>query len=75
VVTVHFKLSDIGRVQLDIVAPTTFENLLEQYALKNGSTVGFAGSVIAVKNGKVFGLQETVEDGDVIDVYPAISGG
>ena len=71
-VTVHFKLSDLGSVQLDIVAPTTFENLLKQNALKNGSTVG---SVIAVKNGKVFGLQETVENGDVIDVYPAISGG
>ncbi len=71
-VTVHFKLSDLGRVQLDIVAPTTFENLLEQCALKSGSKVG---SVIAVKNGKVFGLQETVENGDFIDVYPAISGG
>jgi len=72
VVTVHFKLSDLASVQLDIVKSTTFENLLEQCALKNGSTVG---SVIAVKNGKVFGLQETVENGDVIDVYPAISGG
>ena len=71
-VTLHFKMSDRGIVQLNIVAPTTFENLLEQFAFKSGSTVG---SVIAVKNGKVFGLQETVENGDVIDVYPAISGG
>ena len=71
-VTVNFKLSDLGRVQIDIVAAITFEEVLEQCALKCGSTVG---SVIAVKNGKVFGLQETVEDGDFIDVYPAISGG
>jgi len=72
VVTVNFKLSELGSVQFDIVAATTFEKVLELCALKNGSTVG---SVIAVKNGKVFGLQETVENGDVIDVYPAISGG
>lgn len=71
-VTINFKLSDLGSVQLDIVEPTTFENLLEQFAAKNGSTVG---AVIAVKNGKVFGLQETVDNGDIIDVYPAISGG
>jgi sulfur carrier protein ThiS len=72
VVTVNFKLSELGRMQLDIAAATTFEEVLEQCALKSGSTVG---SVIAVKNGKVFGLQEIVEDGDFIDVYPAISGG
>lgn len=71
-VTVNFKLSDLGRVQLNIVAPTTFEEVLKLCALKNGSSVG---SVIAVKNGKVFSLQETVKSGDVIDVYPAISGG
>ncbi len=73
-VTVHFKLSDLGCVQLDIAEPTTFEKVLEQCALNNAST-STVGSVIAVKNGKVFGLQETVENGDVIDVYPAISGG
>lgn len=71
-VIINFKLSDLGSVQLNVVEPTTFEKILEQFAVKNGSTVG---SVIAVKNGKVFGLQETVENGDVIDVYPAISGG
>lgn len=71
-VTVHFKLSELGRVQLDIITPTTFEEVLKLCVLKNGSSLG---SVIAVKNGKVFNLQEIVENGDVIDVYPAISGG
>ena len=49
-----------------------FEMVLDQFALKSGCEVG---SVIAVRNGKVLGLQDVVLDGDVIDVYPAISGG
>ena len=71
-VTVNFKLSSIGSVQVDIDASTTFELVLDQCALKTGATVG---SVIAVRSGKVLGLQQIVEKDDVIDVYPAISGG
>jgi sulfur carrier protein ThiS len=72
VVTVNFKLSSLGSVQVDIAHPTTFERILDQCALRTGSTVG---SVIATRDGKVLGLQEIVEKADVIDVYPAISGG
>ena len=71
-VTLNFKLCTLGSVQSNIITPTTFEIVLGQYALKNSSEVG---SVIAVRNGKVLGLQDVVLDGDVIDVYPAISGG
>lgn len=71
-VTLNFKLSTLGSVESDINTPTTFERVLKQYELKSGCPVG---SVIAVRNGKVLGLQDAVVDGDVIDVYPALSGG
>jgi sulfur carrier protein ThiS len=39
-------------------------------------TTGTAvGPVLAVKNEKVLNLQDEVEENDVIDVYPALSGG
>ena len=71
-VTLHFKLSSLGSVQLDIAAPVTFKEVLEECALMRGSEIG---AVIAVKNGRVVGLQDRVDSGDSIDVYPALSGG
>lgn len=59
-------------MQLDIAAPATFKKVLDQCALKNGHEIG---AVIAVKNGQVLSLQDTVSSGDSIDVYPALSGG
>lgn len=71
-VTLHFKLSTLGSVQLDIAAPTTFTEVLEQCALISGIEIG---AVIAVKDGQVVGLRDTVSSGDSIDIYPALSGG
>lgn len=71
-VTVNFKLSGLGSLQSDLIAPTKFAIILEQCALKTGQDFG---SVIAVRNGKVLSLRDAVTEGDVIDVFPAISGG
>ena len=71
-VTVNFKLSDTASLQPDVSKPTKFTMVLEQCSLISGKDLG---SVIAVRNGKVLSLQDTVKNGDVVDVYPAISGG
>ncbi|MCP3891642.1 MAG: MoaD/ThiS family protein [Desulfobulbaceae bacterium] len=71
-VTLNFKLSNLGSVHSDIATPASFEMVLQHCAAKNDKTFG---SVIAVRDGKVVGLQDAVAEGDVIDIYPAISGG
>ncbi len=71
-VTVHFKLSNQNSVQLDIAVPAKFDKVLELCAVATGTAIG---SVIAVRDGRVLSLHEMVTVADVIDVYPAISGG
>lgn len=71
-VTVRFKLSEIGTIELSIAHPTDFKKVLEMCSDTTGTTLG---SVMAVRNGKVLNLQELVYTDDVIDVFPAISGG
>lgn len=71
-VIVNFKLSAIGSMQSDLSTPTTFEMIIQQCALECGQDLG---SIIAVRNGRVLNLHDAVTAGDVIDVYPAISGG
>lgn len=70
-VTVRFKLSDLRSAVLPLTMPTQFEKVLEMCAEHTGSPIG---PVIAVTNEKVINLQDKVED-DIIDVYPALSGG
>lgn len=71
-VTVRFKLSDLGTVELNIPSPVKFERILKMCSEKTGCTIG---PVVAVRNEKVLNLQDNVERDDVADVYPAISGG
>jgi len=71
-VTVRFKLSNIGTVEIAVTYPTPFEQILETCAEKTGSPIG---SVLAVRNEKVINLLDKIEEDDVIDVYPALSGG
>jgi hypothetical protein len=72
VVTIRFKLSDLGTVELSITSPVKFRRILRLCSEKTGSTIG---PVIAVRNEKVLGLQDNVDLDDVIDAYPALSGG
>ncbi|BHH85300.1 hypothetical protein [Desulforhopalus sp. 52FAK] len=71
-VTVRFKLSELGTVEIPITVPTRFERILELCAEHTGRPVG---SVLAVRNEKVINLLDKIEEDDVIDVYPALSGG
>ena len=71
-VTVHFKLSSIGKVELPLVKQTSWEELLEKCA--ESHTVDRSG-IIAVLDGKVLSKEDMITDGDVINVFPAISGG
>ena len=71
-VVVNFKLTDVGRVELEIAKPEKFETLLRKCATKAGLELG---GVIAIKNSKVITGDDMVTDGDEIDVFPAISGG
>lgn len=71
-VTVNFKLSDVGSVQLDIGGPEKLEQVLEQCAALAGIELG---GVITVRSGRVITGRTLVEDSDEIDVFPAISGG
>lgn len=71
-VIVDFKLTDVGRIELDIPTPLEFAELLRYCVDKVGYT---SVDCIGVKNGKVLGSGDIIADGDCIDVFPALSGG
>ena len=71
-VTIRFKLSDRGTIELPVTIPTTFQRVLEMCEELTDSSIG---SVLAVRNEKVLNLLDKIEKDDVIDVYPALSGG
>ncbi len=71
-VTVCFRLSDAGEVEVDMVGPKTLEWVLAKSAAQAGVELG---GVIAVRNGTVITAQTLLKDGDKIDVFPALSGG
>lgn len=71
-VTIHFKMSSVGKVELPLATKTTWEKILEKCTVSHAvETEG----IIAVVNGKVLSADDLVADGDVINVFPAISGG
>jgi sulfur carrier protein ThiS len=65
-------MSDLGVVELNIEESQTFENVLKICSASTGTNID---SVIAVRSGKVLNLQDIVNIGEVVDVFPAISGG
>jgi len=71
-VVINFKLTDVGRVELAIVKPEKLESVLRICAAKSG--LELAG-IIAIRKSRVIKGNDVVEDGDEIDVFPAISGG
>lgn len=71
-VTISFKLSEIGEIQLSIDSPESLDHILQQcMQLKDFELGGY----IAVRAGKVIGANDSIENGDSVDIYPAISGG
>lgn len=71
-VTVNFKLSDVGSMQLESTVPVTFEKILNQCIARSASD---CGAVFAIRSGKVLTSRDMIADSDVIDIYPGISGG
>lgn len=71
-VKVTFKLTEVGRIELDLTTPLPFEEVLRHCVVRTGYT---PGGYIAVRKGRVVGLADMIEEGDEIDIFPAISGG
>ncbi len=71
-VTVNFKLMDIGTIHIDIHKAEPMEKVLQLCGGK--ATVDF-DTIIAVRRSTIVKRTDLVEDGDVIDLFPAISGG
>ena len=71
-VTVNFKLTDIGKIKIPFVKRETLATELQQCRRQSGIELG---GIIAVRCGKVMSTNDLVRDGDEIDVFPAISGG
>jgi len=71
-VTLHFRLSDRNPIELDIDEPAELEEILSRCVDRTGGEVG---EVIAIRSGRVVPLDGLVRDGDVIELFPALSGG
>jgi molybdopterin converting factor small subunit len=72
VVTFNFKLTARGKVQFLLAEPEPLDTVLQQCAAAEGLRLG---GYIAVRKGTVVAADDLIEDGDDIDVFPAISGG
>lgn len=71
-VSVTFRLSEIGRIEIPQSGPENWEALVARCAARAGVELG---NILAVRNGTLLMGHDLVEDGDEIDVFPAISGG
>lgn len=71
-VTVHLKYTDVGTVEIPLNSPKILNLILEECTKMTG--IEFGG-VIAVCNGKVIQPTDSVKDGDIVKVFPALSGG
>ena len=71
-VTVNFKLMDIGTITVDIHKPETMAKVLQLCRTK--PSVDFT-TIMAVRNSTIVKSDDLVVDGDVIAIFPAISGG
>lgn len=71
-VSVNFKLTDVGRVEIKLEKQETLGTVLKQCIVQTGIELG---GIIAIRGGKVLKENDLVKDRDEIDVFPAISGG
>jgi sulfur carrier protein ThiS len=71
-VTINFKLTDIGKIEVSLEKHETLATVLQEYTAQAGFELG---GIIAIREGKVLKKTDLVKDQDEIDVYPAISGG
>ena len=71
-VTFNFKLREMGSVRFPLSRPDELDIVLQQYAAAEGVNLG---GYIAIRRSKVIGAKTLIENGDVVDILPAISGG
>lgn len=71
-VTVHLKYTGVGTIEIPLNSPKSLNSILEECTKLTG--IEFGG-VIAVCNDKVIQPTDSVEDGDIVKVFPALSGG
>jgi hypothetical protein len=72
VVILHFKLSPLGRIDLNLTAPLSLTDLLARAADQNGVKIG---GTMVVRRGRLLGQGELIYDGDELEIYPALAGG
>ena len=71
-VIIRFKLSEAEPVRLELDMPTRLEEVLPRAAAQANVELG---GYIAIRNGEVVTSDKTVKPDDVIEVFPALSGG
>ena len=71
-VTVNFRLTEAGEVNVELNEPQPLATILDKAASRAGIELG---GVIAVRSGQAITLDTPINDDDIIDVVPAISGG
>ena len=71
-VAVNFKLTEAGRAEFPLPAPLSLHAVLEHCTALTGYT---PGGYIAVRRGQVIAALDLLEDGDDVDIFPALSGG
>jgi len=71
-VKINFKLTGREKIEYSLVEPETLDTVLQKCTIEEGLKLG---GYIAVRGGTVIATSTLIEDGDEIDVFPAISGG
>lgn len=71
-VIVNFKLREATPVELELTQPELLGDVLERSAKIACLELG---GVIAVRNGRVVSHKDLIHQDDVLDVFPALSGG
>ncbi len=71
-VTVTFKLMELGTSSFALDEPVPFSAVLQRCTQE---TISDIGGIIAVRNGRLLSHDDLVYDGDHVDVFPAIAGG
>ena len=71
-VTLFFRLTEAGKVEIEISEPQQLDVVLQKGAVQAGIEIG---DYLAVRDGNVIKGDTVVSEGDLVDIFPAISGG
>ncbi len=71
-VTLHFKMSELGYVSVDIKQPEPLKSIVTRTAAGSDFDLG---SCIVIRNGRIIDAATIITDGDEISILPALAGG